>query len=70
MLLEALNEPGVVAARFAAAGFFTTMVMERAVELGLGRIVALYDLLIHVIPYSVIYSVPLFLKGQMRPNPR
>jgi hypothetical protein len=33
-------------------------------RLGLGRIVALCDLLIHFIPESLTYSVPLFLKRQ------
>jgi hypothetical protein len=34
------------------------------VAVGLGRIVALYHLLIHVTPESLTYSVPLFLKRQ------
>ena len=33
-----------------------------AVSVGLGRIVALYDLLIHFIPDPLTYSVPVFLK--------
>jgi hypothetical protein len=36
----------------------------RAVLLGLGRIVALYDLLILFTPELRTYSVPLFLKRQ------
>ena len=34
----------------------------RLVGIGLGRIVALHHLLIHFIPDSLTYSVPLFLK--------
>jgi hypothetical protein len=56
-----------------AADFTTVVTLARAsevaavgitVRLGLGRIVALYHRLVHFIPESLAYSVPLFLKRQ------